>query len=122
MSDFGLSRLVSPDAPVIETRTYGTVTHAAPELLMYGQLAKPADVYSLGVVLWEMLTGRRPYAGMSHTMVLHAVSSGRGLEPPPSLPDGLARLLAACLSKEPGNRCAPRPGAPAFCPCRHFAL
>jgi hypothetical protein len=45
VSDFGLSRLVSNEAPVIQTRTYGTVTHMPAELLIEGKMSKAADVY-----------------------------------------------------------------------------
>jgi hypothetical protein len=45
VSDFGLSRLVSNEAPVIQTRTYGTVTHMPAELLIEGHMSKAADVY-----------------------------------------------------------------------------
>jgi serine/threonine protein kinase len=80
------------------------VTHQPPELLLYGQMSKSADVYSFAVLVWEMCSGRRPFAGMSHSQVLHAVGLGRTLEVPPGIPPGLSSLLAACLSKEPAQR------------------
>jgi serine/threonine protein kinase len=45
VSDFGLSCLINMDAPVIETSTYGTVTHMPPELLCEGRMSKAVDVY-----------------------------------------------------------------------------
>ena len=62
VADFGLSRVLSQEA--ISTGTFGTVTHMPPELLTTGRLSKAVDVYAFGVLLWEMCTGRRPWAGM----------------------------------------------------------
>eukprot|EP00878_Enallax_costatus_P010057 GHUV01010498.1.p1 GENE.GHUV01010498.1~~GHUV01010498.1.p1 ORF type:complete len:719 (+),score=216.73 GHUV01010498.1:179-2335(+) len=104
VSDFGLSRLISNEAPIIETRTYGTVTHMPPELLMDGKMSKAVDVWSFGVVLWEMYMGRAPYAGLSHSQVLHTVGSGKGLPMPTDAPAGFIELLSACLSRTPEQR------------------
>lgn len=48
-------------------------THMPPELLTKGKLSKAADVYAFGILVWEMVTGERAWAGMSHTQVLSAV-------------------------------------------------
>eukprot|EP00882_Tetradesmus_deserticola_P000798 GHRQ01000869.1.p1 GENE.GHRQ01000869.1~~GHRQ01000869.1.p1 ORF type:complete len:829 (+),score=338.09 GHRQ01000869.1:201-2489(+) len=104
VSDFGLSRLVSNEAPVIQTRTYGTVTHMPAELLIEGHMSKAADVYSFGVVLWEIFTGRSPYPGMSHSQVLHSVTSGKVLVLPNTAPPAFAKLVSSCLSRSPADR------------------
>ena len=67
VADFGLSRVLSQEA--ISTGTFGTVTHMPPELLTTGRLSKAVDVYAFGVLLWEMCTGRRPWAGMMQMQV-----------------------------------------------------
>ena len=74
MADFGLSRVLSQEA--ISTGTFGTVTHMPPELLTTGRLSKAVDVYAFGVLLWEMCTGRRPWAGMMQMQVLMQGCSG----------------------------------------------
>jgi mitogen-activated protein kinase kinase kinase 11 len=51
VSDFGLSHTVCDEDGVISTRTYGTVTHMPPELLLEGRMSKAADVYSFGARL-----------------------------------------------------------------------
>lgn len=48
---------------MLQTNSYGSVTHMPPELLGEGLLSKAADVYSLGVLLWQMYNGSRPWAG-----------------------------------------------------------
>lgn len=74
------------------------------ELLLNGHMSKAVDVYSFGVIVWEMYCGSRPFAGMSHSQVLHAIGMGKLLEPPQDMPHSLKNLLAACLSKDPAKR------------------
>jgi serine/threonine protein kinase len=50
VSDFGLSRALALGASHLSTRTYGTVTHMAPELLASGHLRQASDVYSFGIM------------------------------------------------------------------------
>ena len=83
----------------------GTVTHMPPETLLYGQMSKAVDVYSWGVIVWEMYSGCRPYAGMSHSQVLHAIGLGRLLQLPKDMPGGLRELVAACMAQDPKQRC-----------------
>lgn len=71
VADFGLSRVLSQEA--ISTGTFGTVTHMPPELLTTGRLSKSVDVYAFGVLLWEMCTGKRPWAGLMQ-MQVHCTS------------------------------------------------
>ncbi len=72
VADFGLSRVC--DEAQIETKTYGTVTHMPPELLLDGNLSKSADVYAYGVLLFELFTAERPWNGLRHAEVLHKVA------------------------------------------------
>jgi serine/threonine protein kinase len=77
-----------------------------PELLLSGQMSRAVDVYSWGVVVWEMYQGHRPYAGLSHSQVLHAVGMGRLLELPADMPAPLKDLLAAAMARDPSKRWA----------------
>jgi len=107
VADFGLSRFAGGGVAgrPLQTRTYGTVTHQAPEVLSRGELAPPADVYAFGVLLWQMWTGARPWAGMAHAQVVRAVAAeGRALAWPDDAPQGLAALGEACLSADPAER------------------
>lgn len=97
VADFGLSRLAregddengaavvapasaaaAPDgksAPSpVRTATHGTATHMAPEVLSDGTLSRAADVWSFGVVLYELLAGERPFAGCSYAKVVLSVT------------------------------------------------
>ncbi|XP_078173885.1 serine/threonine-protein kinase PCRK1-like isoform X1 [Carex rostrata] len=60
LSDFGLARLGSQEESHVSTAVVGTLGYAAPEYLHTGRLATKSDVWSYGVVLYELITGRKP--------------------------------------------------------------
>lgn len=53
----------------IITRTHGTITHMSPEVIVHSSHTKKSDVYAFGVVLWEMMSGKRAYHGMHYAQV-----------------------------------------------------
>jgi serine/threonine protein kinase len=58
LADFGLSRILTADIySHVITRTYGTVAYMPPEVLKTGHLARPADVWSMGMLMFEMYCG-----------------------------------------------------------------
>lgn len=59
-----------------------------------------------GVVMWEMLQGCRPFAGLNQTQIIHAVCNGKTLSLPSNTPEALRPLLARCLDPRPDIRCA----------------
>ncbi|MBR9990574.1 MAG: serine/threonine protein kinase, partial [Gemmatimonadetes bacterium] len=74
--DFGVAKLLQPwqmaDAPITRERQALTLEYASPEQLRGESLTTTTDVYSLGVVLYELLTGRRPHQQHEHSMAAHA--------------------------------------------------
>jgi serine/threonine-protein kinase len=104
--DFGLARRLDAQALTEEGTAMGTAAYMAPEQLQGQRTGTAADLWALGVVLHEMLTGRKPFggerAGMVHS-ILHE-------EPPPlrearpDAPSVLAGIVSHCLVKKPGDR------------------
>ena len=84
----------------------GTVGYMSPEQVRGDKLDARSDLFSLGVVLWEMATGNRPFRGGSQLETLHAILK----EEPPELdlslriPPVLERILRVCLAKDPADR------------------
>eukprot|EP00775_Hariotina_reticulata_P014620 gene14620-14756_t len=114
VGDFGLVRIhnstpadLHPVDQRLQNNAYGTITHMPPEVLRDGGAAftPAADVYAWGVLLWEMLTGSRAWAGLAAPAVVCQVAVlGRGLAIPPKLPPLLQALLQRALSPDPQQR------------------
>jgi len=112
--DFGLAKLLRPvsEAMLSESLTetqavMGTLPYMAPEQLRGQKLDARADIYELGVVLYEMATGRRPFDAPLPT-ALSADILHKPLVPParlnPELSPKLEDIILKCLEKEPDNR------------------
>jgi tetratricopeptide (TPR) repeat protein len=113
--DFGLARLLRPDLEV-EGRTETalrllTPEYASPEQVRGERVTTATDIYSLGVVLFELLTGRRPYrvAGRSVEAIARAVCDEEPARPSatvPALKGDLDTIILMALRKEPERRYA----------------
>ncbi|MFN2495534.1 MAG: serine/threonine-protein kinase, partial [Pseudonocardiaceae bacterium] len=97
----------------------GTPAYMAPELITGREARPPADVYSLGIMLFELLAGRRPFHE-PNTAALQRAHLEQAPVRPAGLPEPLWHLVAACLDKEPARR--PTPGQVADGLRRHDAL
>lgn len=72
VADFGLARAISAQTATATGMLIGTVSYIAPELVTHGKADPRADVYALGVVLYEMLTGSKPHTGETPIQVAYA--------------------------------------------------
>eukprot|EP00027_Filamoeba_sp_ATCC50430_P017668 CAMPEP_0168569920 /NCGR_PEP_ID=MMETSP0413-20121227/16440_1 /TAXON_ID=136452 /ORGANISM="Filamoeba nolandi, Strain NC-AS-23-1" /LENGTH=482 /DNA_ID=CAMNT_0008602499 /DNA_START=674 /DNA_END=2122 /DNA_ORIENTATION=- len=100
--DFGMSRIL--DVKHIMTAC-GTPCWTAPEVLRKHQYNESADIYSLGIVFWELVTKEDPYIGMDAYQVVFAVAT-QGIRPtlPSSCPEAFAQLILDCWDEEPQKR------------------
>ena len=102
--DFGLAELHKGVAPVAGADAIaGTPGYMAPEQLRGHQADPRADVFAFGVLLFEMATGRHPFAGDRGAM-LEAALSNRAAYDAPDLPPGIGRIVRQCLSPDPRDR------------------
>ena len=111
VADFGLAKAVSADTQHTATGgvLIGTVSYLAPELVVDGRADARADVYAAGVVLFELLTGRKPHEGESPIQVAyrhvhHDVPMPSTLRP--DIPDYVDALVARATSRDRGQRAA----------------
>ena len=105
IGDIGLSKYITPSRRSAQTESVGTVYYMAPEVA-HGKYGSELDVYSLGVMVYEMLTGRVPFTGESTAEILMKhLTEAPDLSP---IPAPLRPVLARALEKDPLRR---TPGA-----------
>ncbi|XP_040821243.1 proto-oncogene tyrosine-protein kinase ROS isoform X2 [Ochotona curzoniae] len=106
IGDFGLARDIYKN-DYYRKRGEGLlpVRWMAPESLMDGIFTTESDVWSFGILIWEILTlGHQPYPAHSNLDVLNYVQTGGRLEPPRNCPDDLWNLMSQCWAQEPDQR------------------
>jgi streptogramin lyase len=91
LSDFGLAKALGDSGVVSGTSVVGTAEYMSPEQWRGGSVGPPADVYSLGCVLFEALTGIVPYAR-------------KDADTEPEMPEGLDAVIERAVSKDPAER------------------
>lgn len=107
VADFGLTRAV--DDHTASTTVLGTVGYAAPELVDDGPVDQRSDVYAVGIMAYEMLTGSRPYTGTALQVATAHVSrdvpapSGIAAGVPPALDEFVLRATSRNASRRPAD-------------------
>ncbi|MBS0557447.1 MAG: protein kinase [Proteobacteria bacterium] len=112
VTDFGLARHLGADASLTGTDALiGTPRYVAPELVTSASaaLAPAADIYGLGAILYELLTGVPPFSELTPLQVLRDVATRAPVRPRtrnPAIPVALETICLRCLEKRPGDRYA----------------
>uniref|UniRef100_A0A8C7AMC4 Tyrosine-protein kinase n=1 Tax=Neovison vison TaxID=452646 RepID=A0A8C7AMC4_NEOVI len=101
VSDFGLAKAERKGLDASRL----PVKWTAPEALKHGKFSSKSDVWSFGVLLWEVFSyGRAPYPKMSLKEVSEAVEKGYRMEPPEGCPGPIHALMGSCWEAEPARR------------------
>uniref|UniRef100_A0A8C1P3P4 receptor protein-tyrosine kinase n=1 Tax=Cyprinus carpio TaxID=7962 RepID=A0A8C1P3P4_CYPCA len=107
VSDFGMSRVLEEDPDAAYTTRGGKIPirWTAPEAITYRKFTSASDVWSYGIVMWEVMSyGERPYWDMSNQDVIKAIEEGYRLPPPMDCPVSLHQLMLDCWQKERAER------------------
>ncbi len=107
LMDFGLAK--REDATLTQTGTFlGTPSYASPEQIKEGHATARSDIFSFGVMVFEMLSGTLPFPGTSINTILYRIVNEPPLEIKPPvlglLPDGWQRIFSRVLAKNPDER------------------
>ncbi|HID64983.1 MAG TPA: Stk1 family PASTA domain-containing Ser/Thr kinase [Anaerolineae bacterium] len=107
VTDFGIARALTSTPAVEGGDVWGTPDYLSPEQAAGKRLGPPSDVYSIGVVMYEMLTGRLPFeaeSGLALALKHLRQEPAPVNELNPRVPPGLARIVHKVLAKEPSAR------------------
>lgn len=109
--DFGMAKILQDLSPAItpDSFTFGTPEYMAPERIKGNRHTPATDIYSAGVMAFEMLAGHRPFTGVNPDEIMRhqlheALPHFSELTPPVSVPRDLRDLIRRCLRKEPLQR------------------
>ena len=102
LADFGVARICDTFSASHITGAIGTPLYMAPEILSLQAPTSAADIYSLGIMLYEMVCGTTPFVGEPAQLLSQHARRDAGR--PQGVPDPLWELIASMISKQPGTR------------------
>ncbi|XP_041654015.1 tyrosine-protein kinase ITK/TSK [Cheilinus undulatus] len=105
VSDFGMTRFVLDDQYTSSQCSKFPVKWSAPEVIKYCKFSSKSDVWSFGVLMWEVFTeGRLPYENRTNSEVVASLNSGLRLLKPRLAPDPVHQLMEWCWNEKPEDR------------------
>ncbi|KAM4675771.1 tyrosine-protein kinase ITK/TSK [Discoglossus pictus] len=109
VSDFGLTRFVIDDQYTSSTGTKFPLKWSAPEVFRYGRYSSKSDVWSFGVLVWEIYSeGKMPFEHLSNSEVVEEIPAGLRLFKPKMASERVYKLMSSCWQEKPELR-------PTFC-------
>jgi serine/threonine protein kinase len=103
LTDFGIARILSDPAITSTGQVFGTPSYMSPEQILSKEVDHRTDIFSVGVVLYEMIVGKKPFTGDSViTITYHVMNSHPQI--PPTLPSGVYNMISRALAKDPNQR------------------
>ncbi|GMU05876.1 serine/threonine-protein kinase [Corallococcus caeni] len=108
LMDFGIARLLDiEDRMTVTGALVGSPAHMSPEIIEGLEAGPEADVFSLGIMFYALMTGRLPFTASNTTATLKRILDGAYEDPRrrvPALSDELAEICATCLQRDPARR------------------
>jgi hypothetical protein len=109
LTDFGIAHVEDPEAShqTQAGEILGTPNYMSPEQVMGKKVDGRSDLYSLGVILYELSTGVRPFKGENLAAIFHSITGDTPAPPRdlnPSVPKALSEIIGTCLNKNPEER------------------
>jgi serine/threonine-protein kinase len=105
ITDFGIARLMFEPTLTADGQIFGTPSYMSPEQVAGKGVDARSDLFSLGVMLYEMVAGRKPFTGDSVVTITYNIIN---MEPPPlpGAPHGLDQVIRRAMAKDPSRRYA----------------
>ena len=103
ITDFGIARIMEEPSLTADGQVFGTPSYMSPEQVAGKPLDPRTDIFSLGIVLYEMLTGRKPFTGDTVVTITYNIMN-QDVTVPPTIPAYLERVLRRSLAKDPNLR------------------
>lgn len=103
LTDFGIARIMSEPSITVDGQVFGTPSYMSPEQVSGKQIDGRSDIFALGVVLYEMLTGQKPFSGDTVVTITYNIMNSEPT-PPPGLPPYLVGIVRKAMTKDPSMR------------------
>ena len=107
VTDFGIAKLPNAETATMTDKAIGTVYYISPEQASGKQIDSRSDIYSLGIVMYEMLTGKLPFNGDTPVSVALMQINSEYIAPRqinPSIPVGIEQIISVAMRKKPEDR------------------
>ncbi|GBC10100.1 hypothetical protein RclHR1_09330005 [Rhizophagus clarus] len=103
IGDLGLSQAVNDKSS--NNEIYGVIPYIAPEVFKGSKFTKESDIYSLGMIMWELTTGCKPFANVKHDIhLIYKILDGERPKITEDTPECYANLMKRCWDADPKNR------------------